>query len=66
LLAPISIAGLKKKFNLQGDDMELFGKNKKVGSSITFSYIVYSKKNMNKYIKQLKKNKISSLKEMEE
>lgn len=44
----------------------MFGGQKKVGSSITFSYIVYSKKNMNKYIKQLKKAKISSLRELEE
>jgi len=45
---------------------ELFGRKKVVGSSITFSYLIYSKKNMNKYVKQLKKNKITSINELDE
>lgn len=65
-MPPISIASLKKKFKLKDDLKELFSFDKKVGSSITFSYLVYSKKNMNKYIKQLKKNSINSLKEADE
>ena len=51
LLPPVSLMSLKKKFGLQSDASELFKGNKSVGSSITFSYLIYSKKNMNKYIK---------------
>lgn len=51
LLTPISIACLRKKFHLSENMNELFAHQKSLGSSITFSYMVYSKKNMNKYIK---------------
>lgn len=41
--------------------MQLFSDSSELGSKVTFPYVIYSKKNMNKYIKHLKKNKIHNL-----
>lgn len=50
LMIPFSSSLLDKKFG-----KELFHNNPQVGASIAFSYVIYSKKATNKFLKQLKK-----------
>lgn len=50
LMIPFSRNFLTKKFG-----EELFGQTNSIGSSIAFSYVIYSKNSMNKFLKCLKK-----------
>ena len=61
LMIPFSIHQIFKKFCIKNGNLyELFEKdNKNLGKSIAFSYIVYSKDNLSKYIKHLKKKNIT-------
>lgn len=57
-MIPYSVNLLNKKFG-----EELLSLNRKVGSSCAFSYVIYSRKAMNKYLKQLRKKGIRRLEE---
>lgn len=61
LMIPFSLHQIFKKFCMKsGNFTELFEKkNKNLGKSIAFSYIIYSKENLSKYIKHLKKKNIT-------
>ena len=61
LMIPFSKNFLTKKF---GD--ELFASNNFIGSSIAFSYVIYSRNSMNKFLKCLKKLNIRSETEFKE
>ena len=58
MMIPYSVNLLNKKFG-----EELLSLNRKIGSSCAFSYVIYSKKAMNKYLKQLRKKGIRKLDE---
>lgn len=66
-LIPFSYDQIIKKFshNKNNNFCEIF-ENKLVGDSVNFSYIIYSKSNLNKYIKQIKKKKIFDYQKLEE
>jgi len=57
-MIPYSVNLLNKKFG-----EELLSLNRKIGSSCAFSYVIYSRKAMNKYLKQLRKKGIRKLDE---
>lgn len=61
MMIPFSAHLLKQRFG-----NELMGRDKRIGSSVAFSYVIYSKKAMNKYLKQLRKRQIRSLKNIPE
>lgn len=44
----------------------MFKDSAEIGDKISFPYVIYSKKNLSKYIKHLKKSKINSLNEIVE
>ena len=56
IMIPYSVNLLNKKFG-----EELLSLNRKIGSSCAFSYVIYSRKAMNKYLKQLRKKGIRTL-----
>ena len=58
MMIPYSANLLNKKFG-----EELLSLNRKIGSSCAFSYVIYSKKAMNKYLKQLRKKGIKKIDE---
>lgn len=55
-MIPYSVNLLIKKFG-----EEMLSLNRKIGSSCAFSYVIYSRKAMNKYLKQLRKKGIRKL-----
>ena len=65
LLIPLSKNLLKKKFCLN-NDLKIFDENSKIGSSISFSYIVYSHNKLNKLSKFLIKNGIKKENELDD
>lgn len=66
LLIPFSKKVLKKRFcgNQDLDFVEIFGKNKNVGGKEIFSYVIYSKKSVHKYIKHCRKRTFEEIKEL--
>ena len=65
LLIPLSKNLLKKKF-CKNNDLKIFGEDAKVGSSVIFSYIVYSHNKLNKFSKFLIKNGIKKENELDD
>ncbi len=62
LLIPFSTNQLFSKYCNDSQGIgDLFRENHKVGSFINFSYVVYSKKNMGKFLKFLKKKNVIDL-----
>lgn len=61
LMIPFSVNFLYKKFG-----KELFKPNYKLGSQICFSFVIYSKQALGKYLKQLKKKKVKKVDEIRE
>lgn len=55
MVIPFSKAYLTQKFGAS-----LFSTNNSIGSSVSFSYVIYSKNSMNKFLKCLKKIGVSS------
>lgn len=57
-LIPFSYQQIINKFaTTQNNNFCEIFKNKSVGDSVNISYIIYSKNNLNKFVKQIKKNK---------
>ncbi len=67
LLIPYSVCDLNRRFNLKKEEQEaeIFGDDSKIGASKCFSYIIYSKQNMSKYIKHLRKKNIKNLEQIQ-
>jgi hypothetical protein len=67
LMIPFSITQIFKKFCFgQLGSGELFKDNDDIGKTVAFTYVIYSKENLSKYIKHLKKKGINDYNKIEQ